>query len=503
MAGNNTGKWGKDLSAIVDIGSNTVRLVVYGGTRRAPSVFLNEKVTARLGRELTETGLIPDKAAEMALSGLRRYALLLSDLEVKDVQVAATAAAREASNGAAFLDKVRALGFEPRLLSGEDEAEASAMGVIGAFPGARGIVADIGGGSLELAWVEDGKVTDCASLPLGTLRLPALSAGGPKAFKAAIRKALDSVGEGAGWTGNTGAPLYLVGGTWRALATYVLHRQRSPLTDPHGIALPYDDALGLAKALAKVGVEKFSNVPELASGRAEALPDAAQLLRIILQELSPSEVVISAWGLREGLLYQRLDSAARSQDPLLAAVAEFTEPYGGTPSRAAMIAAWSVNASQPGGTGTERERLAVTMLTLALARVEPNLRIRTAMEWALDKRWIGLDTQGRAMAAAALLGSSGQTFMPDQLAQLAEPDALFEAMVWGLAARLCRRLGAGSRVSLMSSYLSRDEKAITLQIEESRAQLIGDNARKDLALLADFLGLEKKIKVVKEVKRRS
>ncbi|WP_114521744.1 Ppx/GppA family phosphatase [Altererythrobacter sp. ZODW24] len=499
MAGSKAGKWGKDLSAIVDVGSNTVRLVVYGGTRRAPSVFLNEKVTARLGRELTETGLIPEKASEMALAGLRRYALLLSDLEVKDVQVAATAAAREASNGQAFLDEVQALGFEPRLLSGKDEAEASAMGVIGAFPGARGIVADIGGGSLELAWVEDGKVTDCASLPLGTLRLPALSAGGPKAFKEAIREALD----GAGWTGNTGAPLYLVGGTWRALATYVLHRQRSPLTDPHGIALPYDDALGLAKALAKVDVEKFANVPGLASSRAETLPDAAQLLRIILEELSPSQVVISAWGLREGLLYQRLDGAARSQDPLLAAVAEFTEPFGGTPSRAAMIAAWSVNALEPGGTGSERERLAVTMLTLALARVEPNLRIRTAMEWALDKRWIGLDTQGRAMAAAALLGSSGQTFMPDQLAQLAEPDALFEAMVWGLAARLCRRLGAGSRVSLMSSYLSRDDNAVTLQIEESRAQLIGENARKDLALLADFLGLESKVKVVEEIQRRS
>ncbi len=499
MADNNTGKWGKDLSAIVDIGSNTVRLVVYGGTRRAPSVFLNEKVTARLGRELTATGLIPDNAAAIALAALRRYAMLLSDLEVKDVQVAATAAAREASNGAAFLDQVRALGFEPRLLSGEDEAEASAMGVIAAFPNARGIVADIGGGSLELAWVEGGKATDCASLPLGTLRLPALSAGGPKAFKEAIRKALD----GAGWTGNTGAPLYLVGGTWRALATYVLHRQRSPLTDPHGITLLYEDALGLAKALAKVDVEKFSNVPGLASSRAETLPDAAQLLRIILQELSPSEVVISAWGLREGLLYQRLDSAARSQDPLLAAVTEFAEPYGGTPSRAAMIAAWSVNASQPGGIGTERERLAVTMLTLALARVEPNLRIRTAMEWALDKRWIGLDTSGRAMAAAALLGSSGQTFMPDQLAQLAKPDALFEAMVWGLAARLCRRLGAGSRVSLMSSYLSRDDNAVTLQIEESRAPLIGDNARKDLAMLADFLGLESKIKVVEEVQRRS
>ncbi len=499
MAGNKTGKWGKELSAIVDIGSNTVRLVVYGGTRRAPSVFLNEKVTARLGRELTETGLIPQKSAEMAIAGLSRYALLLSDLEVRDVQVAATAAAREASNGEEFLTKVRALGFEPRLLSGADEADASAMGVIGAFPNARGTVADIGGGSLELAWIEDGKVSDCASLPLGTLRLPALSANGPRAFKESIRKAL----EGAGWTMNTDAPLYLVGGTWRALATYVLHRQQSPLTDPHGIALPYEDALGLAQSLAKVDVERFANVPGLASSRAESLPDAAQLLRIVLEELTPSQVVISAWGLREGLLYQRLDSAARSQDPLLAAVAEFTEPYGGTPSRAAMIAAWSVNALEPGGSGTERERLAVTMLTLALARVEPNLRIRTAMEWALDKRWIGLDTRGRAMAAAALLGSSGQTFMPDQLAQLAEPDALFEAMVWGLAARLCRRLGAGSRVSLMSSYLSRSDDAITLQIEEPRAPLFGDNARKDLALLADFLGLESKVEIVKEVQRRS
>ena len=136
--------------AIIDIGSNTVRLVIYGGPPRAPTVLHNEKVSAKLGRELAESGYLPEKAVKAALAALARYRALLDLMAVRQIDVVATAAVRDAADGAAFLDAVRTLGFAPRLLSGEEEAIASAMGVIGAFPGASGIVADLGGGSLEL-----------------------------------------------------------------------------------------------------------------------------------------------------------------------------------------------------------------------------------------------------------------------------------------------------------------------------------------------------------------
>jgi exopolyphosphatase/guanosine-5'-triphosphate,3'-diphosphate pyrophosphatase len=161
------------LGAIIDIGSNTVRLVIYGGPPRAPTTLFNEKVTARLGRDLDENSLLADESIDLAMSGLERFALMLADLEIKKVDTVATAAVRDAENGKEFLARVSSLGLEPRLLSGLDEAECSAQGVLGAFPSARGIVADIGGGSLELVPVDEGKIGEGCSLPVG----PAWAAG--------------------------------------------------------------------------------------------------------------------------------------------------------------------------------------------------------------------------------------------------------------------------------------------------------------------------------------
>ena len=140
----------KPPRAVIDIGSNTVRLVIYEGSRRAPETVWNEKVAARLGRDISTTGRIPQEAEDEALAALARYALIIQDLGIDDVQAVATAAARDAKNGQEFLAKVAALGLEPRLLSGEEEACISANGALGAFPGAHGVVADLGGGSLEL-----------------------------------------------------------------------------------------------------------------------------------------------------------------------------------------------------------------------------------------------------------------------------------------------------------------------------------------------------------------
>ena len=184
--------------AIIDIGSNTVRLVLYGGTMRAPTVLLNEKVAAKLGRDIAANGQLAEEAMDLAMRGLSRFALLLEDLEVSDVETVATAAVRDASNGPEFLARVEDIGLSPRVLSGEEEATLSAHGVAGAFPNAQGIVADLGGGSLELVNLNKEQVTDPVSLPLGALRLPDFRAkgdGGDEGMRKALEKALS---KGAG-----------------------------------------------------------------------------------------------------------------------------------------------------------------------------------------------------------------------------------------------------------------------------------------------------------------
>ncbi|MXO66813.1 Ppx/GppA family phosphatase [Altericroceibacterium endophyticum] len=482
----NAGEWPD--RAVIDIGSNTVRMVAYAGSRRAPMVWLNEKVTAKLGRELDVSGRIPDKASDMALTALRRFRTILTDLEIEEVLPVATAAARDAENGPEFLDKVREVGLDVRLLSGSEEAQLSALGVIGAFPKAQGVVCDLGGGSLELVSVDDGETHDGCSLPLGTLRLPVLSEDGPDTFKRKVHKSFQK----AGWAAAHPGPLYMVGGTWRAFATYAMHKLDTPLTDPHGFTLSVDDASKLAKKLTRSDADMLSDIDGISSTRAAALPNAAAMLRIMLNELEPDRLVFSGWGLREGLLYRDLAPAVKSQDPLQAGVTQFARPRGGSATRAAMIAAWSIDVAN-GTQGGERLRLAVTMLALALAQTEPNLRLTMAREWTLHKRWLGVNDWQRGMMCAALLAACGETNVPEDLTTLCPAERLKEAVSWGLAIRLSRRLGAGSRSSMLSTSLALQDDCLTLRFDENRATLDGDTVRKDLKNLANWMGLDHKV----------
>lgn len=480
--------------AIIDIGSNTVRLVIYGGSARAPTVLFNEKVTARLGRDISTKGTLADEAVELALRGLRRFSVLLQDHDITDVEVVATAAVRDASNGPDFLDQVRAICFDPRLLSGEEEAATSAIGVIGAFPGAEGVVADLGGGSLEFTRIGNGMCETGTSLPLGTLRLHEWRETKPSAMRKSIGKLLDK----EGWGGGIDAPLYLVGGTWRAMAVYAMQQRGYPLTDPHGFELTAKEAVKLGEELAAADPEELRKLPRISTMRASYLPDTAVLLQALVEQLTPEKLVISAWGLREGLLYQRLDPVAQAQDPLLAGMAQFAAQRGAPPMLATRVAGWTVDAVPESGKGSERLRLAATMMALASMQTEPNLRLHQAVDWALHKRWLALEPCGRAMIAATVLANGNQTDLPPELHALASAEQLEEAICWGLAIRLCRRIGASSRRSFNSSGLRAKKKKLILRLEESHADLFGGPNEKDLKLLADRLGLEPEMRVVED-----
>jgi exopolyphosphatase/guanosine-5'-triphosphate,3'-diphosphate pyrophosphatase len=477
--------------AVIDIGSNTVRLVVYGGAQRAPTVLLNEKIVARLGQDLQRNGTIPEPAIELALQGLRRFRRILADLNIAKVDVIATAAARLAENGPAFLDRVRECGFKPVLLSGEEEARTSAMGVIGAFPGAKGVVADLGGGSIELIEIADGRCNHGVSLPIGTLVLPALRAQGSGAFKRKIARVLAS----EDWAHEIGAPLYMVGGTWRALASFAMHEAKHPLTDPHGFVLDGEAALKLAKRIRRMDSAKLAG-ERVEPMRAAMLPDACALLCVLLAKLRPNKLVFSSWGLREGRLYSQLDATAKAQDPLLSGIATFAAPRGGPPTLATQIAGWTVDALPRDGGGSERVRLAATMLALASLQIEPNIRLRQAINWALYKRWMDLSDEGRAMIAAAVSANCGDCNLSGTLTRLASRQRLEEALCWGLAIRLARRLGGGSRQSLRNSALVAGKGRLVLRLGESHADLWADHVGQDLAALAARLKLKPAMEVV-------
>ncbi len=491
---------GRPERAIIDIGSNTVRLVVYGGTMRAPTVLLNEKVTAKLGREIAATGRLADDAMALALRGLQRFALLLGDLGIKDVETVATAAVRDAINGPEFAAELRAIGLTPRVISGEEEALLSAHGVIGAFPDARGIVADLGGGSLELVRLANGQTDSASTLPLGTLRLPDHRKG---VGRAEMKKSLDRAIRKAGWDLSANPPsengaLYLVGGTWRAMAVFAMAARGYPLSDPHGFEIDTAAAQDIAAGLAAFESDALKGRERISAMRAEKLPDAAVLLQALLARLAPDRIVFSSWGLREGLLYDRLPAHTQAQDPLLAGIAVFANLRGSAPTLATRMAAWTLDAAPAREHGSERLRLAATMLALAAMQIEPNIRLPQAINWALHKRWVGIDGKGRAMLAAAIAANGNQLNLPGTVRALASEEALEEAVRWGLALRLARRLGAQSRRSLEVSRLVIADGALVLRIAESHAALVGLPTEKDMKLLAGRLGLTWRVDIVPE-----
>lgn len=480
----------QDQRAIIDIGSNTVRMVIYGGPPRTPVVLFNEKVTARLGKGVAESGVLSTKGMASALAALARFAIILKLRNVTDVQTVATAAARDAANGGEFLEQVAALGLSPRLLSGEEEAVASARGVLSAFPGACGIVADLGGGSLELIDIEGdahggGRCTHGISLPLGTLRLAAMRAEGSDKFGRRIHRML----KGKDWDAHSGQVLYLVGGSLRAFARFAMVQADWPIDDPHAYELSPEEVLSAVRALqAKTarGVP-LTPISGVSGSRLTSLPDAGALLGQLVKELHPSRVIFSGWGLREGLLAGAMGQKTASQDPLLAGVSAFVEmQQPGLSSAAELVARWT---GRLGYDGPDNLRRAAVMLALASLRSEPNLRAEQAAQWALRKRWLGVDEAGRAMIAMAVLANSGQADIPTELPRLAPLQDLREAVIWGMATRLARRFCAGAGEVLEASSLSISGRKLVLATTHAMAPLYTDASAKDLKILAEMMGL--------------
>lgn len=285
--------------AIVDIGSNTIRLEVFGTS--TADVLYDDKLAAGLGRGVVARGKLDRRAIATSLATLERYAALLKLIQPTTLQVVATAAVREASNGPAFIEQVRALGLPAVILSGDDEARASAQGVIASHPGAKGLVADLGGGSLELARIGKGKVRQCISFPLGVLRVAAIRAGGRGRLRKTLKDNLDPLD----WARmDKGELLYLVGGSWRALGKFHASRSGGLFTDP----IPGAEARALKAAVRDAGPRRLASLPGINASRASQLPHAAALLSALIAETGAGTVQVSTTGLREGLLSQQLST---------------------------------------------------------------------------------------------------------------------------------------------------------------------------------------------------
>ncbi len=476
---------------IIDIGSNSVRFVAYGGTPRVPSHLFNEKVTAALGRSIERDGALDPESGERALAAIARFRQLAKDMGLKTVHTVATAAVREASNGADFLKQVAALGLKPRIVPGDEEAALSGMGVLSAIPDARGVVADLGGGSLELVEVADGKLGMGVSLPLGVLRVG--SDPSRKAMAAAIRKGVKGTSLEASLKSSS---LYLVGGSFRALARLDLHEVDHPLPIVHGHRLSAERIDALERIIASTPPLDLKTRSGLSSNRLGSLPAATVILDAMFDVFAPAEVVVSSFGLREGLLFRDLDAATRAQDPLIAAALEVGDRLGRFGDHGATIDAWIDPLFPDDDPPARRLRLAACLMSDFAWNAHPDFRAERAVDLALHGNWVGIDAHGRAVLGRTLCAAfGGDKGFDKQVGALLDAREEERCSAWGRAIRLAQRLSAGTEATLRRTSIALEKERIVLRIPKRHAELVGEAVEQRLKQLGKSTGRSASIEI--------
>ncbi len=471
---------------IIDIGSNSIRFVAYAGHPRVPAVLFNEKVMAGLGQGLAADGLLAPAAMDRALVALGRFQALATQLKLTRVQTVATAAVRDAGNGAEFMRRIAALGFSPLLLPGSEEAQLAGLGVLSAIPNADGVAGDLGGGSLELIGVADGEVGEGVSLPLGVLRVGGVDSG-VAALAGTIVRAVTGTGIAKRAAGR---PLYLVGGSWRSLGLIDLHLAGHPLPIVHQHRIAPPRVAELRAWIGSADRAALKLVPSLSGSRIPTLPAAAALLEALTQTLEPSELVVCAYGLREGLLYRELSPEQRRLDPLLAAAREIGGRYGRFDDHGDLIDRWIAPTFSDDPPARARLRLAACLLADIAWGAHPDFRAERAVDMAVHGNWVGIDAPGRAMLGLALFTAFGGTRgFDERIAALCKPDARARAQHWGLAIRLAQRLSGGVAAPLKVSDLKRSASTLTLLLPGEAAALMGEAVSRRHRQLATALGL--------------
>jgi exopolyphosphatase/guanosine-5'-triphosphate,3'-diphosphate pyrophosphatase len=477
---------------IIDIGSNSVRFVAYGGTERVPSVLFNEKVMAALGRGVAKTGKLDAQSMDLTLRSLARFRQLGKEMGLKRLHTVATAAVRDATNGKAFLKKIADLGLKPRLVSGDEEAELAGLGVISAIPGAKGAVADLGGGSLELINVAKGKVGSGATLPLGVLRL------GPNPDRSEIVRILRHDIKGNGLKDAArGHGLYLVGGSFRALALLDMKTMGHPLPIIHHHCIDPDRLPHIRQTLMNKGTDELKALTQISGARIPTLPAVVTLLDAMIHVLGPRKVYVSAFGLREGLLYRDLDETVKQNDPLLAAALEVGERLGRFGDHGTAIAQWMAPLFPDETPDMERLRLATCLLGDIAWNAHPDFRAERAVDMALHGNWVGIDSHGRAVLGRALCSAfGGDGGFSTKVAELLKPSEIERVIAWGRALRLAQRLSGGTEALLRKTSIALIDDRVVLFIPDKYRQLYSEAVERRLVQLARAIGREAEILLI-------
>lgn len=472
--------------AVVDIGSNSIRLVVFDRLSRVPIALFNEKVLCGLGRGLEISGRLNEAGVELALANLTRFVTIAQAMEVGRLDLLATAAVRDAVNGSEFVAEVeRRCNVAVSVLAGEEEARLSALGVVAGIPDAEGLMGDLGGGSLELVELDKGKLGRHVTLPLGPLRLMAAAEEDREKARGIVDKHLG----GLDWLADLkGRTFYPVGGSWRTLARVHMEQTHYPLHVIQQYQIGRRQAEDLTRVLSRLGKRSLAGLPRR---RAEILPFAAIVLERLLRLARPERIVFSAYGLREGHLFNRLPAAEQKKDPLLTACNDIAAVERRFGLLGPLLSDWLDPLFPADGPAERRLRLAISLLSDIAWREHPDYRAQHAFSRILHLPIGGIGHVERVMAAVALaVRYGGDLDQPEVVAVRAMLDEAQQqtAIVTGLGLRLAYSV-SGATVELLSrTALSAEGGRLTLLLPPGEEAMHGEAVQRRLDALGRALG---------------
>jgi exopolyphosphatase / guanosine-5'-triphosphate,3'-diphosphate pyrophosphatase len=481
--------------AVIDIGSNSVRLVVYQAMARSLVSLFNEKTLCGLGREVQTTGLLAPDAVAKALTSLRRFRALCKVMKVGRVHAIATAACRDATNGADFIAKAqRICGVPIEILSGAREAKLSALGVVSGIHNPDGIVGDLGGGSLELIDVRGSRVRSGVTLPLGSL---ALQDSSHKSLKRAERIVKNDLFGIAQLKPGRGRVFYAVGGTWRALARIHIIQSGYPLRVMHGYSIPAADALDFAQRLRRLAsANMLANIEIVADARRPLLTYAALVLEYIIRVARPKTIVFSTFGVREGLLYEMLPQTERAKDGLICGAQDLNELLSRSARHAQELIGWTdrfVRVVRLRETEEDRRlRHAACLLSDIGWRVHPDHRGEETLSLITNGNFGSVSHQGRAFIALSVFyryaGLSEENEPPAVVRALVPPSMDERARVLGAAFRVAHLISAARPGVLPAIHFRSRGRKLMLVFEHRMVDLVADRVGSRFRQLARLVG---------------
>lgn len=486
--------------AVIDIGSNSVRLVAYDRLSRAPVPMFNEKSLCGLGRDVAVTGLLPEDGLVQARAALKRFRVLCDLMRIERLFVLATAAARRATNGPAFIAEVEDILGEPvSILAGQEEARLAALGVVAGMHRPNGIAGDLGGGSLELIDIRDGELEPGISLELGGLTLRDASG---KNLKKAAKLVADTLDRTAILGKAKGRDIFAIGGTWRAIARLHMERVNYALNVLHGYTVNAASMVEFCRELQRVDVNTLAGIGEIARERRPLLVYGALVLEEVLERSQAARFVISASGVREGVLYSQLPRAMQQQDPLLVGARALNELHARDPEHANDLIAWTDNFARgawPNETPAQKRiRHAACLVSEVAWRANPDYRAEEASRVVAYAALPAIDHRERAFLAsvqhARYEGISDSMLPP--LRELLPMWEVDYARGLGCLIRVAYNISAGQRGILPSTPIAVRDGKIIQTLPSRFADLSNERLVARLKQTAKMLGLGFDIEVI-------